>query len=411
VPLLFYGPNDVFLALGTDFLSAAVTPNQRAVASYLDHTANDAGMQPLVGRLLSVPSAEMPATLASLDGEVHASLSSALLTQGSQALRRLGGRLARLEAGNRGVPLGSSGLAIAAAEPATDAPAAYTQALGPAGLGFAGPGFWIQGLGDTSRVSSDGNASGYRYRSAGLATGVDAELAADTFAGASFSYLNGTMSLTERNDSANVSSPQLALYASHRSGALTLMGVVGYAWNRYQTRRTVYVGDGSALGQAAYKGQAASAYGEAAYALPYFDGAVQPVAALQGVWLNQDAFTETGVGAASLKVADQNPYSVVSYLGSRFFQPLGTSARLELRALWAHEFGNTPLAINASMVGASTPASFGATGAAPSRDAAVLGAGVVAKHGENLAFYLDYNATLYNGQTTQALVGGLRYAW
>ena len=57
VPRLVYDPTNVFFTLGTDFVSAAITPNQRAVAGYLDRVAGDPGMQSLVGRLLgmSVP--------------------------------------------------------------------------------------------------------------------------------------------------------------------------------------------------------------------------------------------------------------------------------------------------------------------------------------------------------------------
>ncbi len=403
---LIYAPNDIFLALrGIDFVSTARNPNQTAVGSYLDRVALDPGMQALIGQLLAAPSAQTPAALASLDGELHASLASAMLSQGSEALRRLGGRLSRLEEGLGGLPPDPSAPVIAATD------STPYGGLGSAARASARPGFWVQGLGDNSRVSSDGNASGYRYSSAGVALGLDAQTAPGGFAGASFSYLDCTLHLSARDDRAVVTSPQLSFYASHRSGSLILKGVVGYAWNRYETRRVVGIPAAPKTGRATYNGRAASAYVEAAYALPPLDGALEPVAALQWVGLDQDPFNEQGAGAASLLVADQNPSSLKSYLGSRFHRAIGRTARLELRALWAHEFSGRSAAIDAAMAGATTAGTFETVSAAPSRDAAVVGAGLVARHDERLAFYLDYDATLHDGQTTQALVGGLRYVW
>jgi autotransporter-associated beta strand protein len=407
-----YDANNVFLTLGTNFVAGAITPNQRNVAAYLDRVAGDPGMQSLVGRLLGMSLPQAPPTFASMDGELHASLSTAMLNQGSQALRRLGGRLAMLEGGVSAATLAWSGLKVAGAAPAaSDMPPSYAQTLGPAGLGFTGPGFWIQGVGDFSNVDGDPNAAGYRYRSGGVATGVDAQVAADTYLGASFSYLSGSMTLDGRNDSSNVNSPQIGLYASHRSGDLSVKAIAGYAWNRYGTSRTVLEGNTVAIARGNYNGGETSAYLEGAYTLPYFDRSVQPVVALQGVWLSQDGFTENGAGAASLRVAEQNPHSLVSYLGSRFFPVVNETARVELRALWAHEFADTALAINGSMVGASTPVTFTTTGVSLPRDAAVLGAGLVAKPYAKLSLFLDYNATLNSQQTTQTIVGGLRYAW
>lgn len=135
------------------------------------------------------------------------------------------------------------------------------------------------------------------------------------------------------------------------------------------------------------------------------------MAALQGVWLSQDEFAENSAGAAGLRVEEQSPHSLVSYLGARFIPPMSQRARLELRALWAHELGNCPLAINARMLGASALASFETTGVDLPQDAAVLGAGLVAKQGEQLSLFLDYNATLSSQQTTQTVVAGLRYTW
>ena len=262
-----------------------------------------------------------------------------------------------------------------------------------------------------SNIDGDANAAGYRYRSGGVATGVDAQVAADTYLGASFSYLSGAMTLDGRNDSGNVNSPQVGLYASHRSGDLSVKAIAGYAWNRYGTSRTILEGNSVAIARGNYNGSEIAAYLEGAYSLPLFDRSVQPVIALQGVWLSQDGFTENGAGAASLRVAEQNPHSLVSYLGSRFFPAVNESARVEVRALWAHEFTDTPLAINGSMVGASTPVSFTTTGVSLPRDAAVLGAGLVAKPYAKLSLFLDYNATPNSQQTTQTVVAGMRYVW
>ncbi len=224
-PALSYDPDNVYLTLNTNFVAGAVTPNQRAVATYLDRVAGDPGMQSLVGRLLGMSVLQAPLTFASMDGELHASLATAMLNQGSQALRRLGGRLAMLEGSAPAANFAWSGLTLASSASANDVPAPSAQTLGPAGLGFTGPGFWIQGVGDFSNIDGDANAAGYRYRSGGVATGVDAQVASDTYIGASFSYVSGSMTLDGRNDSGNVNSPQVGLYASHRSGDLSVKAV------------------------------------------------------------------------------------------------------------------------------------------------------------------------------------------
>lgn len=104
---------------------------------------------------------------------------------------------------------------------------------------------------------------------------------------------------------------------------------------------------------------------------------VTPFVAMQTFVVGQEAFAESGAGAADLHVDDNITTSALSVLGAelRYALPLGMASPLQFRGRlgWAHEFAGTNRTATAFFDGTPSAAAFTVTGALAPRDAAVFG--------------------------------------
>ena len=177
-----------------------------------------------------------------------------------------------------------------------------------------------------------------------------------------------------------VSTFSFGAYASYAPGNWYLDGALGYAHSWGDLSRSI-VFPGLVRSASATPGanEFLSSL-ETGYHIRVDENmALTPFAAMQGIVIGQNAFTESGAGAIDLQVADETTASARSLLGLEFTgdlpvglaQPLG----LQLRAGWSHDFADPARSITASFVGAPD-ASFTVQGASPDRDAAVIGAGL-----------------------------------
>ncbi|HEX7199539.1 MAG TPA: autotransporter outer membrane beta-barrel domain-containing protein, partial [Dongiaceae bacterium] len=139
--------------------------------------------------------------------------------------------------------------------------------------------------------------------------------------------------------------------------------------------------------------------------------ALTPFAAMQGIVIGQNAFTESGAGAIDLQVADETTASARSLLGLEFTgdlpvglaQPLG----FQLRAGWSHDFADPARSITASFVGAPD-ASFTVQGASPDRDAAVIGVGLSLSVMPSGDLFLRYDGAFAGNYAVNAGTIGFR---
>ena len=93
---------------------------------------------------------------------------------------------------------------------------------------------------------------------------------------------------------------------------------------------------------------------------------------------------------------------------SRPFQSGHTLVLPQLYAFWQHEFANDSRGLNARLAQAGSTFAFQTD--SPSRDFALLGAGVAVGLSQNLTLRATYNAEVgRGGYTPQVVSAGLRY--
>ncbi|MEQ8501367.1 MAG: autotransporter outer membrane beta-barrel domain-containing protein, partial [Sneathiellaceae bacterium] len=194
---------------------------------------------------------------------------------------------------------------------------------------------------------------------------------------------------------------------------------LGFALNRYESRRDLNFGTTNASAEGRYDGREYSAYAEGRYRHQMAVGGpgvleLLPLAGVQALRLRTDSYTETGAGAMNLNVASDTVSSLRTSLGAAIAYPMafadGRSLRPELRARWSHEFGDTDTVVDASFAAAGG-AAFQVASGDLGRDAALLGAGLEARLSPRLSLAAAYDLQWQQGYSAQAVTGRVRLAF
>jgi outer membrane autotransporter protein len=294
----------------------------------------------------------------------------------------------------------------------SDRPAIYAQAAAsPPASGNSGRGFWINGGASRGNARSDGNASGFDWRAQMVAAGVDMENDHGTVLGAAFAYGNSDI-MVEGGSRATVKSPRAAIYGKAEVGNWQLRGAAGYANQEIRSQRAIDLAGVTSTASGSHRGREWSATGEAEFGIALGSSQLKPLAGFRYVNLKEAAYTETG-SIADLTISAATHSSKQSLLGARYVRPIdGGVGSLEVRAIWAHEFGESVPTVTGHFATALSPATFTVAGVPIKRDALVLGAGISDRVTSRLSLYGDLAAELRaGGQSQYGILAGMRYAW
>lgn len=406
-PTLAYDPNNVLLTLTRNTVAlseVAVTPNQRAVAGYLEQVAADPGAAALMAQVEGLSEEQARAAFTSIGGDSLSALATASMSESRRFLRLLGGRLT-----NPGAGTGFAYSGVQLASGYGRAGDGATMGAGPADGPASGRGFWAQATGSRGNMDGDGNASGFDWNGSTFAVGLDTELSRGTIVGAAFGYGQSNVDL-DAGGSGKVQSPRFALYGSRESGPWTFRGAAAYADQDFDSRRNITVGANTSTATGSHGGKEWSFSADAEYTFAMGSYQLRPLAGLVYVNLKEDAYTESGSNAA-LAVSGRTTESITSLLGLRFVRSMG-SGIFEARAVWSHEFGDTDPAISGRLATVPAGPSFTVVGVPIERDALTLGTGFSGQAARNLYLYADFNVELRgSGQSQYAAMGGLRYSF
>lgn len=358
--------NDVTLALvrnDTSFASLADSANQVSTANGAESLGSGAVWSALA---LSGSAAGLQQNLDLLSGEVHASMSGALLEGGKHLRQALG---ARTRAG-----FGGAGAAAPIA-------VAYNGEGGPMPVPetYEGTVFWASGYGAWGGTDSDGNAAETDRRARGVLFGADAQIGEGAFEGWRLGLMVGAgqtdMDADARASSAESNDYHLGAYAGTQFGALGLRTGLSYSFHDIESARQVSGGGLTDHLTADYDARLFQAFGEAGYRVETVMAELEPFASLAYLTLDADGFSETG-GAAALSVQSATTETVYSTLGLRADKPFtaeGKELTLGLMAGWQHAFGDA----NASSINAFAGGTgFAIDGAPIAEDNLVIEAGL-----------------------------------
>lgn len=378
-PTLAYSAKAVTLSLrrnDTDFKAIGSTRNQVAAGG----GAESLGMgNRLYDAILPLDRDSARKAFDRLSGEVHASLSGALIDD-SRFLRDAASdriRAAFDDVASAAMPVmayGPGGAEIAAAS--TDS--------------FAG---WSTSFGAWGALAGDGNAAEFSRSTGGMLVGGDAALGAHWRAGALAGYSRTSFNVDERASSGDSDNFHLGLYGGGRWGAFGIRAGAGYSWHSIDTQRSVAFGSFSEKLSADYNAGTAQLFGEAGYRLDTTLANFEPFAGLAHVSARRDAFAEKG-GAAALHAAAASNDVTFTTLGLRAAADANVgSIEATARGMvgWRHAFGDvTPYSALAFAGGDA----FVVAGTPIARDALVLEAGLDIAVSPNAKFGLGYNGQI-----------------
>ena len=306
-PTLSYGPNAVTLTLTRNdvtFAGAGTTPNQIATGTAIDGTFSPASA--VYAALVGASTAEAGRGLDAFSGEIHAS-SLSIASEGAAQLRRsLLGR-------SQGTAATGEGRGIV--------------------LWSEAGGNWIDrdGNGNAANV----NSSGYS-----LLLGIEANVGDTVKIGIAGGTAEADVTLNARGSKAETQSLHGAVYGSAAFGALTLRAGASYADLDTDTTRNVDFRSFSEELTASYGGTAVQLFGEIGYTLPLGKGSVEPFAGVNGLWLKDKDFAETGGTAAVEGDGRRRSYSWSS-LGLRAtIGDAGAPVVGRVQVGWEHALGD-----------------------------------------------------------------------
>ena len=407
VPTLSYDANNVYLLLfqpQSAFAAGAQTPNQYAVGTVLDQVNATAtgDLNNVLNALSVLSNTQGPAALNAISGQPWSDFGTMNVANASMFMNALGQQMANA----RGAA--GSGQRQALAQ-ACDVEAC--DAMGPLSA-------WSSLLGGVGSVLGDGNASTFTYNLGGAAAGLDYRFDPRFLVGLGVGYTHGTQWVNSFMGQGWSDALNVAAYASFTQSGFYLDALAGYAYYSNQLQRQILIpglqqrtASGS-TGANQFLGQAEGGYKVDIYAPAA--ASITPFGRFQVSSVTQNALSESGAQSLSLNVAQQTTNSLRTTIGADLGGsiPLSNERKLDLavRLGWQHEFADVGRPITAAFAGAPGNA-FTVLGAAPARDAAVIGLQAATTIDAGTQAYLRYDGGVGGGTDNHALQLGVRFTW
>jgi outer membrane autotransporter protein len=215
--------------------------------------------------------------------------------------------------------------------------------------------FWGQVSGGLANANEGASVGGYGQNSYGLTAGTDFDVSKSARLGLALAWLHanawGTGGLSGSNLLTN--SFQLTGYGSQRFGPAFVDGMLGLGYNRFDQSRAIgFLGSAA---NASYGGMQYMGRAEAGWDIP-MDSRITftPVAGLEATRMDNNAYTESGAGAADLSVGRQIIDSYATTLGFRaatavptIWGPLSPTVKLG----WVHDLTSSAVSTTGTLDG------------------------------------------------------------
>lgn len=409
------GPNS------PEYWQYAVTPNETAVANYLDGIYDDpnADLQVALSGLntLSGDPAAMQSAFDAMSNQVSPTMAYVSVQNTTLVVQQLAGQL------RSGSVLsgGGGGYAMAPSGSAPRSPVmlvSYTKSSAPPQAVFLteedddrwqGWGF---GYGLGGSASTDGNAAGLTYGMGGTLLGAekDYEQGRVGFFGG---YQGTSLRLDGPLQTGKINGGMLGGYLHNDDGFNYYTAISGLQFNGYNTQRLVQYDGINRTAAGTFSGWQGYVYLERGVSFRTARTTLQPYAALQYIYLRQNNFTETGADSLNLAVSGIDVNSLRSLVGGRLQYDRGLAGGRvlpELRALWLHEFLDTDAVVN-SFFAPIGGGSFAIQGLNLGRDWAIVGGGLRYELASGWNLYANYDAQVNSQQVFHVGSGGMAYAW
>jgi fibronectin-binding autotransporter adhesin len=372
-PALNYGANGLDLSLernDINFVTAALTPNERAVAT----VANTLGFSNAVYNALVTLSAPQAAqAFNQLSGEIYASDRTAVVDDDRYVRDAINNHLLGLD----------------------------NSANGQSAQSGDGVTAWTSGWGHWGNHDGDGNASTLQANGSGLLIGADMSLASNSHLGAVIGSGQSTARIDTLDDSSHVIDQHFGFYGSTQLSAFQLQAATIYGWERVDTNRSIDVGSLSDTASSSYHANTTQAYIDGSYALTLGHTTLSPFINLAYEQLHTPQIQENG-STADLNIAGQSSTQTYGTLGVRGTYALDANGDLYLHASagWQHAWGDTDANITARF--ASGGGTFDIAGLPVASNAGAINAGFSFRPSSNVTIDATYSGQFASHAKDQA---------
>lgn len=180
-------------------------------------------------------------------------------------------------------------------------------------------------------------------------------------------------------------------YAGGAFGPATLRTIVGYAWTKTDTARSLAFPGFAGRASARYDGDVLHGVVEAGIARPLMSGTIEPFAGVELYRVHTDAFVE-GTSAIALAGRDTIETFSLTTIGVRGQTPIVRGLSARSRIGWQHVLGDARPQAVLQFAGGSVP--FAVSGAPLSRDSAAVALDLAWQPVERLTITSGYSGSI-----------------
>ncbi len=426
---LIYDPNDIQLIINdppsASFASFAQTFNQWQVGTALDTISPSAtgGMSTLVMQLEGLSSNQIPGALNQLAGDIYPSIASIELQTTTTWLQLISNRLGakvRVYEPSQGFVVNEKGTSndpdaevyLVSYQPSNSAYGApmrmsFRQATRP--LWSA----WTQGYGLGGNVASNGNAGALNYGLGGTTFGIDRWLGERTLVGVLGGYAGSSANNVLVPGRSSINGYQVGLYGMHCRDYVYLSNIDAYSNDTYDATRQISIGTINGTAKSNTFSNQWAHYSELGATFTGASVRLQPFGGIQYIYLDQNAFGETGVTPANLNVSQQITNSVRGSAGARLSW-LGSIGNVRVipvvHGRYQREWGDGTRLVTSSFTGAPTVA-FNTTGNTLGRDFGLFGLGLTAMITPRTSLYGGYDLQVASRYAANMGSAGFQFRW
>ncbi len=345
---------------------AVTTPSAAGPAAALDRLASggnsSSGMTALLGQLYTLDERALEQAVETLSGENTGSTAS----MGSASTAALTGgiaqRMADLRFSGGGGAGGGNSLLTQMAFAGGNADMAMDRILdlapppriGQADMDAMGAGMshlsgkqgiWMRGVAGWGVREASGSFSRQTYNMQGLIVGADTPLSERLTAGVAFGYATGSSETDDDTLEGGNTTLFTSGYGGWTSGNWRVDGSLGFARHKLDSERRIRAGTIALTANGEHDAYEVMGDIGATYRIPLDKGVVlEPLAGLSLSHLWEEAWSETGAGAANLQFDETTRFNATSRLGAGVWRTFdvgsGYSFTPQAEAMWLHALGD-----------------------------------------------------------------------
>jgi outer membrane autotransporter protein len=269
---------------------------------------------------------------------------------------------------------------------------------------------WVEGFGRWGDQDAGDGFTGFEYSIGGVSAGVDWLMDDGFLGGLSFGQAHTDIDLDGDRGNGDIKSTFGSVYTSWFSERQYVDAAFSYGCESFDNKRRVAVGEILETAESDHNGDLYSAYVEAGRNYNVERYILQPFAALQYMYLDEEGYRESGAGGANLIVSERYTNSLISDVGLRFYLPFERTLDTcipEITVAWRHDFDVDDRQIRAAFDGAPG-VSFTTEGDEISEDGLVVGCGLTLLNKKGTSVNIRYNGEIRGDYEAHQLSGGIR---